>query len=676
MNVHPRPRGSDRRGHALLAAALAASLVPAWLAAAEPVSVPAAPTPSSSTRPQALYRAASTVIQPTHALTADDLHAWLDGMLPAALKGSGTPGAVVSVVKDGRLLLAQGYGVSDVAARTAMDPEHTLVRPGSISKLFTWTAVMQLVEAGELDPNADVNRYLDFRIAEPYGRPVTLNDLMTHRGGFEEGLKDAVVTRADALEPLGVFLKRHARPELFPPGEVPAYSNYGAALAGYIVERVSGERYEDYVARHILRPLGMARSTFAQPLPATLPPSVMSHGYMDGSRPPGPFELISFAPAGALTTTADDMARFMLAHLGDGRLDGASILRPQTVERMHSPSLPAPPGFDVMAHGFFRLQRNGRMALEHGGDSILFHSDLLLLPTEQVGLFVSFNARGRDDAAYGVRERLVQGFLDRYFAGPVVADPPVLASARADAAKIAGRYESSRRVQSGFMSLFYVLQGQESITAEDDGSVTLSSAPAERFREIAPSRWRQAGGDRTLLSSIVAGVPVIQDSRDPVGVLQRTPLRRNAKVNGLVFVLSFLVLATAAAAWAMAEGARRAYHQPPALTGRAALLRRLARIAVVADLLYLFAWFSVLKPILGQQVWFYTAALDPVVALLEVAALVPLLGVAAGVAHAAAALHSPRGWAMKAGAVAGAAALTGVAWVAFVGGLMTPTLNY
>ena len=161
-------------------------------------------------------------------------------MLPVALEQGDVAGAVVSVVKDGQILFAKGYGYADVARKVPMDARRTLVRPGSVSKLVTWTAVMQLVEQGKLDLNADVNRYLDFRIPEPFGKPITLNQLMTHRAGFEEGLKDAIITDPKSLQSLEVFLKRHVRPVLFAPGETPAYSNYGTALAGYIVQRVSG----------------------------------------------------------------------------------------------------------------------------------------------------------------------------------------------------------------------------------------------------------------------------------------------------------------------------------------------------------------------------------------------------------------------------------------------------
>lgn len=613
--------------------------------------------------------------QPMHALEKADLESWLDGMLPAALKQGDVSGAVVSVVKDGHVLLAKGYGYADAAGKVPMDAGRTLVRPGSTSKLFTWTAVMQLVEQGKLDLNADINRYLDFRIPEPYGRPITLTDLMTHRAGFEEGLKNAIVAEPSDLEPLDVFVKRHVRPVLFAPGSVPAYSNYGTALAGYIVQRVSGERFDDYVEHHIFAPLAMRNSTFRQPLPAGWGRN-MSKGYMSAADAPKPFELISFAPAGALSATASDMANFMIAQLQDGRFGDGQILRPETARLMHTPSLPHPAGFDTMAHGFFLDQRNGRAILEHGGDTIVFHSDLQLLPAEQTGIFVSFNSRGQGDAVYGVRTRLIEGFMDRYFPGPAPVDPPAIASARADAEQITGRYETSRRVQSGFMSLFYVLQGQQVVSINPDGTISLSLTPDKQYREVAPLRWREEGGTRVLTLEHPGGVKTIVDSHDPIEVFQAAPLKRNAAFNLAVFLLSLAVLLAAAIAWPIAEGARRFYRQPPAIVGRALLARRLARIAVVADLGYLVAWFLVLKPILSSDVGFYTTTLDPVVRTLQILCLVPLLGAVAGVWAATLSLRSSGSYTFRIGSALVAAALAGILWIAFVGGLMSFTLNY
>ena len=174
----------------------------------------------------------------------------------------------------------------------------------------------------------------------------------------------------------------------------------------------------------------------------------------------------------------------------------------------------------------------------------------------------------------------------------------------------------------------------------------------------------------------IDGVATIEDSRDPVGFLQRTPLRRNAAFNLPVLLLSFLVLISGATAWAIAEGARRVYRQPPALAGRPLVLRRFARIAVVGDIAYLLGWFAILNPILHDEVWFYTTARDPMIRLLEIAALVPLLGAAVALGDAWLSLRSGRSWIWKLGSLLRAGALIGVVWIAYVGGLMSSTLNY
>jgi len=246
------------------------------------------------------------------ALSAADVAAWLDGLLTYGLKNGDIAGAVVAVVKDGQVLFQSGYGYADVAEKTPMDAERAMVRIGSTSKLFTWTAVMQLVEQGKLDLHRNVDDYLDFKVSPSGGTPITLLDLMNHRAGFEEGLKDLISTDPRTSQSTETYLKEHPRPLLFAPGTVPAYSNYGTALAGYIVQRVSGEPFERYVDQHIFLPLGMTHSTLEVPLPERFKDRV-ARGYRTASSSPQPFELVSTRPAGSVTTTAADMTRFMLA---------------------------------------------------------------------------------------------------------------------------------------------------------------------------------------------------------------------------------------------------------------------------------------------------------------------------------------------------------------------------
>ncbi|WP_206366544.1 serine hydrolase domain-containing protein [Sphingomonas gei] len=609
-----------------------------------------------------------------HALTATDLGAWLDGFMATTLEQGKIAGAQVVVVDDGEVLFKRGYGYADVAAKIPMDPDRHQMRIGSTSKLFAWTAVMQLVEAGKIDLDADVNRYLDFRISAPGDRPVTMTDLMTHRGGFEEGLKDVMATDPKLLKTNERYLKENMRPFMFAPGEVPAYSNYGTALAGYIVQRVSGEPYEAYVERHILAPLAMRSTTARQPLPPAFA-TTAAKGYRTSETPPSPFELVGTAPAGQISATGADMANFMLAHLQDGRFGDARILRPETARLMHRPSLKAPTGFDTLAHGFFRGERNGRIVLGHGGDTVVFHSDLNLLPEEGVGIFVSFNSRGENDSVYGARERLFQHFLDRYFAVSVPVTPPAIATAAEDARAIAGSYESSRRVETGFISLFYLLQ-QDQIVANEDGTITASWVSNERFRETAPGLWREVGGARQLRATRAGGRPAIGDSRNPVAILQMAPTGRSGAVFQLVAGLSLLVLLCAAITWPIAAWVGYSRRLGPLATGRAALVRRLTRIAVVANLVYLLAWYSVLAPILRTDVGYYNGGLDSLIRFLQVAAIVPLLGAILGLLNTWLAFRAKLNWAARARSFIVALALIGFLWVAWMAGFIGWSLNY
>ncbi|MBV9331387.1 MAG: beta-lactamase family protein, partial [Alphaproteobacteria bacterium] len=393
---------------------------------------------------------AQTAAHETHALTRSDVEAWLDGFFPQALARADIAGAVVVVVKDGQVLTEKGYGFSDVEKRKPVDPERTLFRPASISKLFTWTAVMQLAEQHRLDLDRDVNAYLDFKIPASFPKPITLRNLMTHTSGFEEHIKGLMVDAAAPL-PLRTALIGSLPRRIYPPGEVSAYSNYGAALAGYIVQRVSGERFEDYVARHIFAPLGMQHATFVQPLPKALAAD-MSKGYLTASQGAKPFEVLSLSPAGALSVSGADIARFMIAHLGDGAYGGGRILKRETAIAMHAPAFQPVPPLPPMALGFWHDDANGHSIVSHDGDLQYFHSELHLILDQNVGLFASLNSAGRNEMPFrGTRELLFNGFMDRYFPGPALASARPLASAAADARKVAGFYKSSRRSETNFL---------------------------------------------------------------------------------------------------------------------------------------------------------------------------------------------------------------------------------
>ena len=328
------------------------------------------------------------------------------------MENSHTPGAVVVIVKDGDVFFAKGYGYADLESRSPVDPAKTLFRPGSISKLFTWTAVMQLVEQGKLSLDEDVNTYLDFKIPETFKDPITLRDLMTHTAGFEDKGQGLFKLDPKEVSSLEEYVKQNLPARVFPAGEISAYSNYGTALSGYIVQRVSGIPFNDYIQKNIFDPLAMNNATFQQPLPAKYQPDMASaYNYINGDYVKGSFEYVVGTPAGALSTTGLDMARFMIAHLQNGELDGKRILQEKTAIQMHSPLYASDPRLDGMAYGFFESMTNGNYVLSHGGDTMLFHSNLFLIPEYNLGLFISTNGSNGNQMV----ETVVKSFMDHYF---------------------------------------------------------------------------------------------------------------------------------------------------------------------------------------------------------------------------------------------------------------------
>src|ERR1700689_3820185 len=428
-----------------------------------------------------------------HPLERNDLEPWLDGLMPYAIERGDVAGAVVAVVKNGEVIFAKGYGYADVAKHKPVDAERTMFRPGSISKLFTWTAVMQLVEQGKLDLDHDVNEYLDFKIPPRSDGPITLRDILTHTPGFEEQIKALIVSDPKQLVPLKVYADQKTPVRIFKAGSTPAYSNYATALAGYIVERISGQPFDDYIDAHLFKPLQMSHATFRQPLPAAFAAD-MSKGYALASQPAKPYEIVVAAPAGSLRASGVDMAHFMIAHLEGGEYHGARILGAETLKLMHETPTDMIPPLNRMMLGFYEQNYNGHRVISHGGDTVYMHSYLHLLLDDHVGLFVSVNSAGRDAATHIIRPALFQQFADRYFPGPREKRRVDKKTAVADAHVLAGYYESSRRAETSFISIISFASPFK-LSVDKDGLLTSPSfkgrngAP-RRYREVAPFVWR------------------------------------------------------------------------------------------------------------------------------------------------------------------------------------------
>jgi CubicO group peptidase (beta-lactamase class C family) len=421
-----------------------------------------------------------------------ELESFVDGLMTAQLTDKHVAGAIVAVVRDGAVLFTRGYGYANVAKRTRVDPDRTLFRVGSIGKLFTWTAVMQQVEAGKLDLDTDLNTYLDFTIPATYPEPITLRHAMSHTPGFEEDSRDLFTNDSTGIVPLGQWLATHIPERVRPPGTYSAYSNYATALAGYVVARVSGIPYEEYVEQRILQPLGMRRTTARQPLPAPLAPD-MSEGYryQGGTFEPRPFELVAAAtPAGSISSTAADMAQFMLAHLSRGALGDQRILAESTATAMQTRGFVHDPRLPGWGLGFYEKSSHGLRIIGHGGDTQWFHSDLALIPSENLGVFVSYNTDTGGGLSYGP---FLNAFLDHYYPDPApIATYPADATAQAD--KIVGEYEGNRRSYSTFQKAFG-LAGATRITADSAGALIFDGGSGlSRWVPVGPFLYREEMG--------------------------------------------------------------------------------------------------------------------------------------------------------------------------------------
>ena len=423
--------------------------------------------------------------QTTTAANLDDktgLETYLDTFFAGQMAQYHFTGATISIVKDDQLLFSKGYGFTNAARTTTVSPAQTVFRVGSISKLFVATAIMQLAEQGKIRLDDPVNRYLpDFKLDERFGLPVTIGNLLTHTAGFEE--QEIGITTLDKADrqPLGEYLKQRLPPLVEPPGEQDSYSysNHGYALAGYIVETVSGKSFDQYVRENILQPLDMRYSSFSL-TPELDALRATGYQYAFDNLEPIPFDYQRISPAGSLNSTADDIAHFMEVQLGDGRYNNAQVLQPATLQEMQTRQYGHHPALNGITYGFDEYYQNGLRTLYHEGNWPGFASLLLLIPEKKVGIFVSYN---RDINL--PRENLVQQFIDRFYPAAAPALPiKSIASNKGDVDKFAGVYRSSRYNRTTLEKLFS-LTVQGKVVADQDGTITIpTDSPFYK-----PSHW-------------------------------------------------------------------------------------------------------------------------------------------------------------------------------------------
>jgi CubicO group peptidase (beta-lactamase class C family) len=547
--------------------------------------------------------------------TPAEMDTFLSGVIGDQMKTDHIPGAVVIVVKGGKVFFAKGYGYSNVADQTLVDPNKTLFRIGSTSKLFVWTAVMQLVEQGKLDLNADVNNYLDFQIPATFPEPITMKNLLTHTPGFEESNIGLFVYTPGQLTSLGDYLKKHIPARVFPPGKVAAYSNYGAALAGYIVERISGMPFDEYVEKNIFLPLGIDHTTYLQPLPANLAVDMAGgYAYTDGEYKRGDFELIPGYPTGSISATADDMAKFMIAHLQNGIYGNARILSQATAQQMHSLLDSYDPRFkDGMAYGFIRWHVNGQLTLWHNGDTIFFHTGLHLLPDQNLGFFISNNG-----LSGGQMEATVfQAFMNHYFPFKSLQLPTPPASMASPAGQDVGEYYNSRSDFTGIEKIVNLFSPVE-VSMDEKGYVLIpTGGKTQRYVELEPGLLQSVDNPRIQVALKVDKNEQRYLITDAPSVLIKASWYQTQAFHLSVLSISLLVLLITLIGWTISFVKARIKQQPKSQP----LLPCLARANGATFIVLLFVFLSGLIAVISNT--------DPVsetpLFMLEVPSLLPFV---------------------------------------------------
>jgi CubicO group peptidase (beta-lactamase class C family) len=514
------------------------------------------------------FMANTTLAAPSENST--ELEAFIDGFIYSQMKEYNIVGVTLAVVQDGEIILLKGYGFADRESRTLVNPSKTLFRPGSTSKLFTWTAVMQLVEEGKLDLDTDVNEYLDFKlpmsllgnnkIVDP--EPITLKHLLTHTSGFEDRGSGLFVLSAEEMVNLEEYLKNNIPARVFPPGTVMAYSNYGTALAGYIIERLSGLSFAEYIEQNIFYPLGMLNSTFRQPLPERMAANMAkAYKFSDGQYHQGSFEYISALPAGSMSSTAEDMAKFMIAHLQKGRFGETRILKDFTAEKMHSRLFSHHPAQDGMAYGFIEQTINGRRLINHGGNTLLFATGCWLLPEENVGLFVSYNGGTGLE-----REALIKAFMDRYYPAAMQKDllPPPGSYERTVA--LIGEYHPNRANFTTVEKLLSLMSAIQ-VKVSDDGYllVNLLGFP-QQFVETEPGVYINRYGDQATMINKLVFIPnydgkMMLCAEGPALTMTKATWYGSSSFAGLFLGGVFILLFSTTAGWIYASVGRLLHHE-------------------------------------------------------------------------------------------------------------------
>ncbi|QIC07618.1 serine hydrolase [Brevibacillus sp. 7WMA2] len=426
-------------------------------------------------------------------------------------------GAVFVIVRDGRILLNKGYGYSDVEKKIAVNPNHTIFPLASISKVFTSTGIMQLVEQGKLDLDEDIQTYLeDITLNNKTTDKLTMKHLLTNTAGFDftdklESIHHHSIPRIS----LDKYVKENMPSIVRKPGEAFRYDNFGFSLQGYILEKLSGKSFNQYMTENIFTPLKMENSSFL------LTPQLKANlatGYTSSNQPfpvflSNPIE----QPEGGMVSTGHDMAQFMMAHLNKGSFEGRTILKQGTAQNMHTIHYSVHPKVPNMAYGFetyYHSSHNNQFVIGKGGDIPGFHSWMWLLPEHKVGGFIVFNK----DKEF--REELFKAFMNHYYPIPK-KEQTYMTSSPQQLKRFEGTYRDLR-INPWITKITVTSQGQ--LLAEDPMGKNI-------LRQIDPMLFKDEKGTFLAFKESADGSIGYLQYRNMVSMAQKiSPSRHFADV--------------------------------------------------------------------------------------------------------------------------------------------------
>ena len=431
-----------------------------------------------------------------NSLPVESLEQFVDRFFQSNLEKYRVPGAAISIVKSQEVLLVKGYGFANLERKIPASVSQTLWRVGSLSKLVTTVGIMQLVEQQKIGLDDPIEQYLKkIEIPSKFNSPITVHHLLTHTDGFDFGWGIGIFTRSQKeLTPLETFLKNSLPQRLLPAGELYLYGDVGIALAGRIIENVSGLSFEDYAERNIFSPLKMNRTTFEQPIPLELAQD-LAIGYKYDSKTknfvPRPFAFFKTPPSGALSSTAEDMGHFLVANLSGGKYQQVNVLQAETTEQMQQQQYTVDPLMAGTAYGFKERYLQNQKILEHNGRLNGYNSTLFLVPESNLGVFIGCNNNGGQ-----LVNQFKKDFLDYFYQknrGKNIASSQEFSTSNLSSERqISGVYRLNQYARYSIDKLGVLLGAAPEIEVKqgNDNAVTISSMPETQWIFVKPSVYR------------------------------------------------------------------------------------------------------------------------------------------------------------------------------------------